>query len=185
MMKNKNLAEIYDCYVDDMYTYALYLGFNEYDVMDAIHDVFFKLCEKEGSLKDIANLKFYLFKSLRNRLINIARKDKKELCFNNLVDFEYLFSKLKDTVENKFIEKEEEKKIQDKITEMLCLLSPRQKEIIYLRYIQECDYNQIAEIMSMDYNNCRKLVYKAIQVLRKNYPFPTLFFISCMFTPLT
>ncbi len=70
-----NIAEIYNNYVDDMYTYAIYLGFKEYDIIDAIQDVFVNLCElNRDNKKKISNIKFYLFKSLRNRLIDLYKK---------------------------------------------------------------------------------------------------------------
>lgn len=46
-----NIAEIYNNYVDDMYTYAIYLGFKEYDIIDAIQDVFVNLCELNRDIK--------------------------------------------------------------------------------------------------------------------------------------
>ncbi len=52
---------------------------------------------------------------------------------------------------------------------MLSLLSPRQREIIYLHFIQEQDYKHVAEIMDINYDNCRKLVYKALLTLRNKY----------------
>ena len=53
---------------------------------------------------------------------------------------------------------------------MLRMLSPRQQEIVFLRFIQGYDYEQIAEIMGTNSDNCRKLVYKAFQTLRTKYP---------------
>jgi RNA polymerase sigma factor (sigma-70 family) len=164
-----------------MYTYAIYLGFNEYEVMDAIHDVFCHLCEKEINIQYVSTPKYYLFNALRNRLIDISRKSLEEISFNSFSNIEFLFSELKENKESKLITEEEEVIIKQKINEMLSILSPRQQEIIYLRYIQECDYKQISEIMKIDYENCRKLVYKAIQVLRKNFSIPLIPFIHFIF----
>ena len=40
-MRNAELERIYNRYVDDLYSYALHLGFGEDVIMDAIHDVFY------------------------------------------------------------------------------------------------------------------------------------------------
>ena len=181
MINNEYLAQAYNKYVDDMYTYAINLGFDEYDVMDAIHDVFCSLCEKEINIQHFTNLKYYLFKSLRNRLINISKKSIKEVSLSRFSNIEFLFSELKETKKSKLITEEEEMIINQKINEMMSILSPRQQEIIYLRYIQEYDYKQIAEIMRIDYGNCRKLVYKAFKVLRKNISIPVLSFIHFIY----
>ncbi|MDD2246095.1 MAG: sigma-70 family RNA polymerase sigma factor [Proteiniphilum sp.] len=163
------IAEIYNSYVDDMYTYAIYLGFREYDIIDAIQDVFVQLCERNKNINKISNIKFYLFKSLRNRLIDIYKKENFIISFNNSNQFDTSFSDTQNTPENSLIKGEESDEIEKKIEEMLSLLSPRQREIIYLHFIQEQDYKQVAEIMDINYDNCRKLVYKALLTLRNKY----------------
>ena len=52
---------------------------------------------------------------------------------------------------------------------MLDTLTPRQQEIIYLRYVQEYDYEQIAELLQISVHGCRKLVSKAILSLREKF----------------
>lgn len=154
-----DIAEIYNGYVDDMYTYALYLGFREYDIIDAIQDVFVQLCESGKKMTEITNIKFYLFKSLRNRLIDIYKKENFTISFNNSTQPDALFTDTQNTPEDRVIKVEELEEIEQKIEEMLSLLSPRQREIIYLHFIQEQDYKQVAGIMNINYDNCRKLVY--------------------------
>ncbi|HHV84443.1 MAG TPA: sigma-70 family RNA polymerase sigma factor [Petrimonas sp.] len=164
-----DIAEIYNGYVDDMYTYALYLGFREYDIIDAIQDVFVQLCESGKKMTEITNVKFYLFKSLRNRLIDIYKKENFTISFNKSTQPDALFTDTQNTPEDRVIKVEELEEIEQKIEEMLSLLSPRQREIIYLHFIQEQDYKQVAEIMDINYDNCRKLVYKALSTLRNKY----------------
>lgn len=169
MEKTDDIAKIYNNHVDDMFTYGLYLGFRENDVVDAIHDVFYKLCERRDSLNEISNIKFYLFKSIRNKLIDISKYNNANVSFNSFANPETIFSELQSTTENKMIEAEDAKEIEQKIAEMLRLLSPLQQEVIYLHFIQEYNYRQVAEIMDINYDNCRKLVYKAFQILRNKY----------------
>ena len=72
-------------------------------------------------------------------------------------------------VEELMIEKEEQKQIKTEIEKMLKTLTARQREIIYLRYVQEYDYEQIAELLQISIHGCRKLVSKAILTLREKY----------------
>src|SRR5690554_7168178 len=51
-------------------------------------------------------------------------------------------SQLNVTVEDEFIEKEEAEKIREKVENVLSQLTHRQREIVYLRYIQECSYDE-------------------------------------------
>ena len=52
---------------------------------------------------------------------------------------------------------------------MLDSLTERQREIVYLRYVQEYDYPQIAELLNISIHGCRKLLSKAMQTLREKY----------------
>ena len=167
-MKTENIASIYNRYVDDLYTYALYLGFEKGIIMDAIHDVFCKFAANEKLLQDVSNIKFYLFKSLKNRLYDIykARKEYAEL---SAIDLQETPFNIQVTIEELLIDQEEQQQIKNQLAEMLESLTERQREIVYLRYVQEYDYAQISELLNISGHGCRKLLSKAMQNLREKY----------------
>ena len=167
-MKTENIASIYNRYVDDLYTYALYLGFEKEVIMDAIHDVFCKFAASEKLLQDVSNIKFYLFKSLKNRLYDIykARKEYAEL---SAIDLQETPFNIQVTIEERLIGQEEQQQIKNQLAEMLESLTERQREIVYLRYVQEYDYAQISELLNISVQGCRKLLSKAMQNLREKY----------------
>lgn len=160
-----DIEKIYNTYVDDLYSYATYLGFDSDLVMDAIHDVFVNLFSSERPISEIQNPKFYLIRSVRNRLINASKSKQKN------VELSQIENTKKDAldIENKMIDEENALLIKEKINRMLATLTKRQQEIIYLRYVQEYDYNRIAQIMNITPGACRKLVHKAIQRLKETY----------------
>jgi RNA polymerase sigma factor (sigma-70 family) len=45
-------------------------------------------------------------------------------------------------------------------------LSNRQKEIIYLKYYQNLSYEEVSEIMNINYQVARNLLYQAIKSLK-------------------
>lgn len=175
-IKFSHIAATYNEYLDSLYLYALHLGFNEESVMDAIHDVFYKLCTQHASLDEINNLKFYLFRSLRNRLIDHKRTTKEFA--SSSIPVHHLHSQersdagntipfhLNVTVEDELIQKEDAEEIRQKVENVLNRLTDRQREVIYLRYIQECSYEEIAEIMQISVAASRNLVSKSIVKLR-------------------
>ena len=167
-MRKENIASIYNRYVDDLHTYALYLGFEKEVIMDAIHDVFCKFAASEKLLQDVSNIKFYLFKSLKNRLYDIykARKEYAEL---SAIDLQETPFNIQVTIEDRLIDKEEQRQIKDQLSEMLDSLTERQPEVVYLRYVQEYDYAQISELLNISIHGCRKLLSKAMQNLREKY----------------
>ena len=168
MKKAESIASIYNLYVNDLFTYALYLGFEKEIVMDAIHDVFCRLAADKNILNEVSNTKFYFFKSLKNRLYDIY-KSKREHINLSAVDSQESPFNIHVTIEDKLINKEEQQRIENQITEMLDSLTERQREIVYLRYVQEYDYPQIAELLNISIHGCRKLLSKAMQTLREKY----------------
>lgn len=163
MKEYSKLESIYNTYVDDLYSYGVYLGFDCYIVMDAIHDVFFNLCSNKEVLHNVENIKFYLIRSLKNNLINVHKSTKKTVSLNYVEDPEDKSFNVEDVL----ISEEKAAKVNKNINSMLDSLTNKQKEIIYLRYILEYDYNDIADLLNITQGSCRKLVHKAIQQLRK------------------
>lgn len=167
-MKREEIASVYNRYVDDLYTYGLYLGFEKEVVMDAIHDVFCKFASCEKRAEDVLNIKFYLFKSLKNRILDIS-KNKERYTWLPAVNSQETPFNIHVTIEDRLIDMEEQQQIQNQLSEMLDSLTERQREIVYLRYIQEYDYEQIAQLLNITVHGCRKLLSKAMQNLREKY----------------
>lgn len=169
--KKKNLEEerakhtvdsLYKDYVDDLFSYALGFGFDKQTAMDAIHDVFCRVCIREREVQEIQNPKFYLLRALRNQLIDTykLKRNYSEVLTGEITD--ELPYKIKITVEDEIIAAEEQAEVSQKVDEILSILTERQREIIYLRYMQECSYEEIAEIMQISVPACRKLLYRTL-----------------------
>lgn len=170
-----NIESIYNSNIDDLYGYGIQLGFDRDVVMDAIHDVFYRLCNSEFSIDRIDNIKSYLFSALRNSLFNSVRFNKKFVSLDEFpMQLDYYFN-IKISVEDNIISDEEKENISQIIGSMLNSLSNREREIVYLRYIEECDYDEISSKMGIDINSCYKLMNKAINFLKKQFidhPYP-------------
>jgi len=170
MIQFSNIASTYNEYLDTLYSYALHLGFDDPTAMDAIHDVFYKLCTHHSSLNEISNLKSYLFRSLRNRLIDIRRTNRENtipLALQDEIQDIFPFQ-LHATIEDELIMKEDAEEIRQKVENVLNRLTNRQREIIYLRYIQEQSYEEIAEIMHISVESGRNLISKTLTKLKES-----------------
>ena len=157
-----NIDLLYRNYIDDLYSYAISMGFDKQTSMDAIHDVFYKLCSNEKLLENVIDAKFFILRSLRNRLIDIHRAKKE---YTGLSSEEIPFT-IHITIEEQIIQNEDDERNRIKVEQILNKLTDRQKEIIYLRYMLELDYEKIAEMMQISVSSCRKLVYKTLLKLR-------------------
>ena len=122
----------------------------------------------EKEVQEIQNPKFYLLRALRNQLIDTykLKRNYSEVLTGEITD--ELPYKIKITVEDEIIAAEEQAEVSQKVDEILSILTERQREIIYLRYMQECSYEEIAEIMQISVPACRKLLYRTLLKLKHN-----------------
>jgi RNA polymerase sigma factor (sigma-70 family) len=162
--ENAAFALIYRKYANPLLSYGTGLGFDRETLKDAIHDVFCKLYANKSFLKNIKSLKSYLFKSLRNRLINIqkSRTERIDIDAN-----EPRFS-VKVTVLDELIRDEDRAQIQNGVEKYLNCLTSRQREAVYLRFIQDLDYEEIAVLLDMSPHGVRKLTSRAIIRIREH-----------------
>lgn len=76
---------------------------------------------------------------------------------------------LEPTVEDEFINNEQYNNQQKKVKEILSILTPRQKEIIYYRFIQEMSMEEICILMDMNYQSAQNLIQRSLKKIRQNY----------------
>ena len=99
------------------------------------------------------------------------------------IEGEVLNFSIKTTVLDDIIEEEDREIIRQKIEKLLSILTPIQKEALYLRYVQEFEYAEISEMMGKTQSAIRKLVSQAIQKVRKeNNILPMILFIGLLFS---
>jgi RNA polymerase sigma factor (sigma-70 family) len=71
------------------------------------------------------------------------------------------------SVESEFIKKENQSVQTQKLIEALNQLTARQKEVIYLRYFEEMEYEEIAGIMNITVKATYKLTARGLDALRQ------------------
>ena len=174
-------SQIYNQYIGDLYNYGISLNFGHSDCMDAIHDVFVKLFTSKIDIS-APNLNFILFRSLKNRLIDIYRKTKKIKYDSTLIqNTDFQFS-LNITILDNIVAKEDKDSLEQQIEFLLASLTNKQREAIYLRYFQNLEYEEIGELLNLTPESARKTVYRGIEKLRNKNSL--LLFIFFTFTQL-
>jgi RNA polymerase sigma factor (sigma-70 family) len=154
----------YQLYINDLYAYGISLGAEKEVVKDAVQDIFIKIYFDKKDFASIDHLKYFLLKSLKNRLYNIY-KSKAVSTATDISDDVLGFS-ITTTVLDRIIEEEDRTIIKQQIDDLLSKLTARQKEAIYLRFMQEMEYEEIAEIMEMTPHAARKLISRSLKRLR-------------------
>lgn len=155
---------LYKEHVQELFSYGKALTSNDERLKDAIQDVFYKILSNPSSLKDVQNIKYFLFKSLKNRLIDILKSEINKEAVYERIDFN-----INDvTVLDSLIEEEERLELSQRIKTLLEKLTYRQREAICLRYIYDMKYDEIADLLNMSNSkSARNLVSRALEQLRK------------------
>ena len=69
--------------------------------------------------------------------------------------------------ETLLINKQESEEKAARVIAAMQQLSNRQKEIIYLKFYQELNYEEVSEIMGINYQVARNLFHQSVKALRK------------------
>lgn len=128
---------------------------------DCIQELFTELWQNK-SQTDVQSVKAYLLKSLKYKLLRALSKR----TLTSTDDTEKLYG-FELSHESLLITNEESKEQTDKVLKAFGQLSSRQKEIIYLKFYQELSYEEISEVMNINYQVSRNLLYQAIKALKK------------------
>lgn len=154
---------LYKFYYQDLYAYGVSLGFNAEDVKDSIQEVYLRLYFNEHLCIEEKKVKFYLLRSVRNQLIDWERTKKD----TSSIEEEERSFKLSVSVEESFISDEDDLLLKKRVNRILDLLTDHQREIVYLHFIEEMPYEEIAIMLDMKIQTVRGQVFKAMEKLRK------------------
>jgi RNA polymerase sigma factor (sigma-70 family) len=158
-------AYFYQKYVRLLLSYGMRFTSDRELVKDCIHDVFVKLYSNHSSLKHVRQIQAYLFTSLKNELYTVFQKDK---TVYHIDVIEPVFC-IDYTAEELLIAEEQEMEEQQKLREMLDTLTPRQKEVIYYRYIQGMKLDEICKLMDLNYQSLQNLIQRSILKIKKAF----------------
>jgi RNA polymerase sigma factor (sigma-70 family) len=148
-----------------LYNYGTKLTPDTNLVEDCIQDLFFEMWRRREFLGETEHVKFYLLKALR-RKIYLEKKSKDKWGHNAVMADEELDFVGEFSIESRIIEVETNEQQLKKLHQILGSLSKRQREVIYLKFYQEMDYQQIASMMSINYQSVRNLIHTAIRDLQ-------------------
>ena len=155
---------IYTTYAQKLYQYGMCFTTDTELVKDCIQDIFTYLYRNKAQLVSPDNIKVYLFTALKNNLIKQIHKE--TITENIIEDVPFV---LELTVEEQFIQDEQYKNERKQVEKILSLLTSRQKEIIYYRFIQEMSMEEICILMDMNYQSAQNLIQRSLKKIRQNY----------------
>ena len=158
--KIREFDKWYEQYVDELFSYGMAFGMEKEYVLDVIHDVFLHLYESVNKIEMPDNPKFYLLRSLKNRMRSSKQKNFNLLRIDDNMEYEFQIK-----VDALALLEDEEERLayEEQLDNLFRLLTNKQREVVYLHFMQELSYQEVAEILHITPKSVRKIIYRALE----------------------
>ena len=163
--KGNDLAfsNLYQRFSNLLFNYGMHFCYNRELVKDCIQELFTNIWNRREGLSEIDSVKYYLFKSFRNLLIQHITRDRKLYSELNEGSQSIEFAS---SIEEELISQDYLKDNKSKVANALAKISKRQREIVVLKYFNDLSYAEISCIMSITPASAHNLLSKALQCLK-------------------
>ena len=166
--------EMYSRYHPVLSAYGMRLTGDSDLVADAVQNLFVKLIRNCRNLKQTDNVKYYLLSAIRHRIFDEYQKIHPSV---PLESGEAFFTYSPDTPEAAFGDADDERMEKTaRLEKLLEHLSSRQKEILYLYYVKGLSHQQIAEMLGINRQSSKNLLFRTVSRLKNS-----LFVLSTLF----
>lgn len=160
----KALSHLFESQYNRLFRSGLKLGADSELVKESIQAVFKDLWQYRHSLSDIESFEAYLKTALKRRIFKEIKKQQK----NRILD-ESAFEERTLSVpsyEDTLIEQQTQNIEKQQLMAVLEQLTPRQKEVVMLKYFEELSYSEIAERTCLQIDTIYKILHEAIKKLK-------------------
>ncbi|TDO21861.1 RNA polymerase sigma factor [Pedobacter duraquae] len=159
------LFELYNSMYFHLIRFGLKINADDELVKDCVNQVFLNLWDKRSRLAAVDNVKAYLMTSLKRCMLDqLSYLDKMSVAVSKMgieedqseLSYEEIIIRLQDNDE-----------LRDKLRLAIGKLTPRQMELIQLRFFDGLSYEEIADKTSQTVKTAYNTIYDAIKTLRK------------------
>jgi len=153
------LEQIYTYFHSELYHYALKITSQVDLAEDALQDVFVDIWTHRSKLGSIHSVRAYLLRSVRNQCLKLLKRQQRFTDITDAGSFDLILPE-----ELRLVDPSQS--IKQAIATGMTKLSPRQREVIYLKYYNNLDYEELAEVLDINYQSVINHIHKAMLKLR-------------------
>ena len=154
------LKELYNSFYHFLFSANFAVCTNRDIVKDSIHEAFLSIWVNRDKLPPVSSIGGYLNSCVRRKIIDALKKEG-HLEPLPAVDIEHEFS-----YEEVIIAFQEQEATSNTLKEALCQLTNKQKEAIRMRYFENKNYEEIAQLLGCEQRTIYNRIYEAIERLR-------------------
>ncbi|GAB3262705.1 sigma-70 family RNA polymerase sigma factor [Larkinella harenae] len=162
------LRKLLERYFNALQNYGYKFIRDEDFVKDCVQEVFIEIWSRRDRISTPTSVRAYLLSSVRNRVLREGHRQRinRE---NEPTDLENDLNFAEFSPEWSVIERESLAETTQRIAESLNQLPRRQREVIYLRYYQNLERDEIAVIMGVNPQSVSNLLQAAFKTFRENW----------------
>ena len=165
--EKQGLYECFNIFYDDLYRFGLSLYKNPELVKEGIHNLFLELWKIRHKLADVQNIQQYTLTIYKRILYKTYQQLSAETQTGHLVDDISIENiPVEPSYESILIASQHDEHMKKRLQKALNQLSPRQKEIIRLRYFDTVSFKDIADQTGLSERTIYNTLHNAIKVLR-------------------
>lgn len=158
------LFELYNRMYFHLIRFGLKINADDELVKDCVNQIFLNLWDKRERLPPVNNVRAYVMTSLRRCMLDqLNYLNKTNTALNQMIAEEG--NEL--SYEEIMINLQQDEELKHKLSLAIQQLTPRQMELIQLRFFEGLSYDQIAEKTSQTVKTAYNTIYDAIKALRK------------------
>ena len=162
-IKNGNqlaFATIYDRYHKNMFLLARRYLKSQEMAEDAVQQMFVNLWVNRTNINENLNIRSFLFTALKNHTLNTIRDERSAIAKN----YEFLMESFQDCYNES--ETEGSLEITSLIEKAVKTLSPQRRQIFYLKIMEGCSNQEIADKLTISINTVKSQYYHILKEIR-------------------
>lgn len=157
----QSLTDLYKQIYADLINFGMLFGHDGSVTKDAINQIFLEIWERGNKLPPVQNVRSYLITYLRRKLLRHYEHDNR---FSELTDSELLSQR---SYEEVIVLAQQEEHMRQRLQAALAQLTPRQKELIEMRFFLNLSNEAIAQETGMHINTVYNTISSALKTLRQ------------------
>lgn len=157
-------TDVYKAYYQFLFSYAIRLCGNKDLSKDCIHELFLELWRDRTRLPEVQHIGAYLRTILQRKLTREIRKNSSAFPGSDYEEREG--DAFQCSYEDLMVQLQSKEEMKEKVRRALIRLSPRQLEIIRMKFFEDKTYDEIAAATSVAPRTIYNQVYTALKTLR-------------------
>lgn len=151
---------------DHLFDYGMQITSDRFLVQDCIHNLFYRIWDSRESLGEVTSVRSYLWISFRRELFRSANSNEPEFLTNTIQSYTPEIG-----LETEEVTTVEERRGEwnSSLEAAMNNLTNRQRQAIYLKYFNGMGYDEIQQIMSINYQTARNYICSGIKALKIHF----------------